>query len=113
MDPGSVVRESEMTVAQAVATLPQQLRASIESQLSATGRLSPETREAIMQEAFGRMGSYNTMFGQDAEMYRGIAKRGRMNEADVLPNFGEFKPWVRSGGGKTADDYVKQYGGAK
>lgn len=95
MDPGSVVRESEMTVAQAVATLPQQLKATIESQLSSTGRLTPEVREAIMQEAHGRMGAYSTEFGQVTDMFRGIAKRRRILEEDVIPNFGEFKPWER------------------
>jgi hypothetical protein len=95
MDPGSVVRESEMTVAQAVATLPQQLQAAIKSQLAESGRLTPEIRAAIMTEARSRIGAYQTMFDQDAGMYRGIAQRGRMNEADVLPSFGpfdEFKP---------------------
>jgi hypothetical protein len=90
MDPGSVVRESEMSIAQAVATMPQNLQAQIKSQLSATGRLDPEVRAAIMQEARSRIISYQGMFNQDAQMYRGIAQRGRMNEADVLPDFGEF-----------------------
>jgi hypothetical protein len=90
MDPTSVVRESEMTVAQAIATMPQQLQAAVTSQIAGTGRLTPEIRAAIMQEAHGRMQSYQGMFDQDAGMYRGIAKRGRMNEADVLPSFGPF-----------------------
>jgi hypothetical protein len=95
MDPTSVVRESEMTVAQAIATLPQQLRATVESQFTSTGRLSPQVRAALMQEAQSRVNSYKTMFDQDAGMYRGIVQRGRMNEADVLPSFGdlpEYKP---------------------
>jgi hypothetical protein len=103
MDPASVVRESEMTVAQAVATLPQQLQATVASQLQASGRLSPEVREAIMQEAHSRMGAYQSMFDQDAGMYRGIAKRSRMNEADVLPAFGPYEQFKRAakGGNKT------------
>jgi hypothetical protein len=91
MDPGSVVRESEMTVAQAIATLPQQLQAAIKSQMSESGRLTPEIRAAIMTEARSRIGAYQSMFDQDASMYRGIAQRGRMNEADVLPTFGPFE----------------------
>lgn len=93
MDPASVVRESEMTVAKAIATFPEQLRQTIESQLTSTGRLSAEVRAQIMQEAHSRLSSYETMFNQDASMYRGIAQRGRMNEADVLPSFGPFKPY--------------------
>lgn len=93
MDPGSVVREGEMTIAQAIATLPQQLRATIQSQLTGDGRLSPEVRAAIMQEARGRIGAYQSMFDQDMSMYRGIAQRGRMNEADVIPSFGPFEDY--------------------
>ncbi len=117
MDPGSVVRESEMTVAQAIATLPQQLKATVESQLQGSGRLSPEVREALMEEAHSRIGSYKGMFDQDAGMYRGIAQRGRFNEADVLPNFGDFQKYARPGApaavaGKPAiDDLLKKYGG--
>lgn len=119
MDPGSVVRESEMTVAQAVATLPQQLKATVESQLTATGRLSPEVRQSIMQEARSRIQAYQGMFDQDAGMYRGIAQRGRMNEADVLPSFGPFDeykvpPPVSAAPARatpaTVDDLVKKYG---
>jgi hypothetical protein len=90
MDPGSVVRESEMTIAQAVATLPQQLRATVESQLTAGGRLTPEVRASLVQEAESRLNAYKAQFDQDAGMYRGIAQRGRMNEMDVIPSFGDF-----------------------
>lgn len=93
MDPGSVVRESEMTIAQAISTLPQHLQASISSQLQATGRLSPEVRAAIMQEAHSRVSAYDDMFKQDSTQFQGIAQRRRMNLQDVIPNFGEFKPW--------------------
>jgi hypothetical protein len=96
MDPGSVVRESEMTVAQAIATLPQQLQATVQSQLTTSGRLTPDVREAIMQEAHSRIGSYQSMFEQDAGMFRGIAQRNRMNEADVLPTFGPYEPYKRA-----------------
>jgi hypothetical protein len=84
-----------MSVAQAIATLPQQLQAGIKSQLANAGRLSPDLREAIMTEAHSRIGAYQSMFDQDANMYRGIAQRGRMNADDVLPNFGAFDPWSR------------------
>lgn len=94
MDPGSVVREGEMSLAQAVSTLPQQLQASILSQLSGSGRLSPDVRQALMTEAHSRVQSYKTMFDQDAGMYRGILQRQRMNEADVLPAFGPFQQFT-------------------
>jgi hypothetical protein len=93
MDPGSVVRESEMSVAQAIATLPQQLQAQISSQLASTGRLTPELRAQIMEEAHSRVSAYNYMFQRDAEMFKGIAGRRRMDPRDVIPDFGEFEMW--------------------
>lgn len=112
MDPGSVVRESEMTVAQAIATLPQQIQAAVKSQMTESGRLTPELRAAIMTEARSRINAYQNMFDQDANMYRGIAQRGRMNEADVLPTFGpfdEFKPPTAAPTPAAIDDLVKKY----
>lgn len=93
MDPGSVVRESEMTVAQAVATLPQQLRATVESQLMGGGRLSPSVRASIMQEAHSRVQAYSGMYDQDMEHFKGIAERNRLNPDDVIRKFGAFEQW--------------------
>lgn len=92
MDPGSVVREGEMVMVKNSAGLPEWLVGAING-LNGGAALTPETRKAIMGEAHGRMQSYKTMFDQDAGMYRGIAKRSRMNEEDVIPNFGTFDPW--------------------
>ncbi|MGM4992715.1 hypothetical protein [Tardiphaga sp. 841_E9_N1_2] len=93
MDPGSVVRESEMTMAQAIATIPQRLQAEVKSQIESTGRLTPQLRQDIMQEARSRIQSYKGMFDQDAGMYRNIAKDNRMNETHVIPDFGTFDEW--------------------
>lgn len=93
MDPGSVVRESEMSVAQAIATLPQRMQSEIKSQIQATGRLSPEVRQGLIEEAKSRLNSYKTSFDQDATMYRGIADRNRMDVRDIVPDFGEFPDW--------------------
>ncbi|MGM4967437.1 hypothetical protein AB7714_28345 [Tardiphaga sp. 1201_B9_N1_1] len=93
MDPGSVVRESEMTVAQAIGTLPQRVQAEVKSQIEKTGRLTPELRQDIMQEAHSRMKSYDYQYQQDVDMTRGIAKDNRMNEARVIPSFGGIDEW--------------------
>jgi hypothetical protein len=93
MDPGSVVRESEMTMAEKINTLPQYLRATAESQLSGSGRLSPEVRAQILQEANGRIQAYKGLYDQDMGMYRGIARDRRMKESHVIPDFGTFEPW--------------------
>lgn len=93
MDPGSVVREGEMVMVKNSAGLPEWFLGAVNA-LNGGAALTPETRTAIMREAHGRMQSYKGLFDQDASMYRGIAKRSRMNEEDVIPNFGSFEPWA-------------------
>jgi hypothetical protein len=119
MDPGSVVRESEMTMAQKINTLPEYLRATVESQLSGSGRLSPEVRAQILAEAHGRVTAYKGEFDRDATRFKGIAERSRINPADVLPEFGSFEPWTppKKAGAEAGatptpaaiDDLVKKY----
>lgn len=89
MDPGSVVREGEIVLANDTQGLGDRLNGMIRS-IQGEGRLRPEARMAIMQEAHGRMGSYKQMFDQDAQQFRGIVERNRMNPADVIPDFGTF-----------------------
>jgi muramidase (phage lysozyme) len=92
MDPGSVVREGEMALAQGTAGIDDRL-AGLAKSVFGGARLQPETRAALMAEAHGRMKSYEDEFDVDAQHYRGIAKRGRMNEEDVVPTFERSKPW--------------------
>lgn len=92
MDPTSVVREGEIVMANDTQGIADKLNGFIKG-IQGEGRLRPEARAQIMQEAHGRMQSYASMFEQDAGMYRGIAGRSRMNVDDVLPKFGEFKPY--------------------
>lgn len=97
MDPGSVVREGEMTMAQAIGTLPQRLQAMISSQLNETGRLTLGIRKEIMDEAFGRTQQYASEYQREADWMRGVATRNRMHPDDVVPTFGEFSPWAPAG----------------
>lgn len=92
MDPTSVVREGEIVMANDTQGLADKLNGFIKG-IQGEGRLRPEARAQIMQEAHGRMQSYVQMFDQDAGMYRGIAGRSRMNTADILPDFGKFEPY--------------------
>lgn len=93
MDPDSVVRGEEMTMVKAIATLPEQLKNTVASQLDGAGQLSPEVREALMRQARSRVTAYQGQFDHDMKQYRGIAQRGRMNEEDVIPSFGAFQEY--------------------
>jgi hypothetical protein len=114
MDPDSVVRGEEMTMVKAIATLPEQLKSAVTSQLEGAGQLSPEVREALMRQVHSRVKAYQGQFDQDVKQYRSIAQRGRMNEEDVIPSFGTFeqyKPAPKAGpqSAPQIDDLVKKY----
>jgi hypothetical protein len=109
MDPTSVVRESEMTVAQAIATLPDRLQQGARSLLNSEGRLSDEVRKGIMTEAYSRMNSYKGLFDTDTKLYDGIVGRRGINREDVIPSFGEFKPYKPPEKAGGADGATPQY----
>lgn len=111
MDPTSVVREGEMVMVQNTASLPDWLQGAIAS-LNGGAALTPDTRKAIMQEAFGRIKGYDDAFKLDSSMYRGIVDRNRINPSDVLPDFGTYEPWFGSNGGDPEiDELLQKYGG--
>jgi hypothetical protein len=93
MDPTSVVREGEIQMANDTQGMADRLNGFIRS-IQGEGRLRPESRAAIMQEAHGRMQSYAGLYQQDADFYRGIASKNRMDPDQVIPNFGKFDPWT-------------------
>ncbi len=88
MDPNSVVREGEMIMVNNTASLPDWVQGMINS-VNGGERLQPATRQAILNEARNRMGSYRGMLDTDLNQYRGIVGRKGMNEADVIPNLNE------------------------
>lgn len=92
MDPNSVVREGEMVMVKNTASLPDWLQGAIAS-LNGGAALTPETRQAIMTEAFGRVNNYNDEFQRNIEQYKGIAQRNSMNQEDIIPPIDKFEPW--------------------
>jgi hypothetical protein len=93
MDPGSVVREGEIQMANNAQGWQEKLNGII-GQINNEGGLTPEGRQALMAEAHSRIQSYKMMYDQDSDRYRGIATRNRANPEDVVHNFGEFQPWT-------------------
>ncbi|MBB3594368.1 hypothetical protein FHX08_004772 [Rhizobium sp. BK529] len=92
MDPTSVVREGEMTMVKSTASWPDWLQGALAS-LNGGAALTPETRQAIMTEAYGRVKGYDSAFKQDTGQYQGIVERNKFNPADVIPDFGTYEPW--------------------
>ncbi|MDR9777196.1 hypothetical protein RJJ65_32075 [Rhizobium hidalgonense] len=93
MDPTSVVREGEMIMVKNTASLPDWLQGAIAS-LNGGAALTPETRQAIMTEAYGRVKGYNDEFQQNMGQYQGIVQRNGINPADVIPEIDKFEPWT-------------------
>lgn len=92
MDPNSVVREGEMVMVKNTSSLPDWLQGAIAS-LNGGAALTPETRQAIMTEAYGRVKGYNDEFQQNMGQYQGIVQRNGINPADVIPAPETFEPW--------------------
>jgi hypothetical protein len=107
MDPGSVVREGEIQMANNAQGWQEKLNGII-AQINGQGGLTPEGRQALMAEAYGRIGAYKAEFDRDAGRYKGITERNRMNVADVIPDFGTFSPWTapKSGAPVVIDGYT-------
>lgn len=111
MDPTSVVREGEMIMVNKTASVPDWFQGWV-NQINGGARLTPETRQAILAEAHNRINSYNQQFNNDAEQYRGIAQRYRMNPLDIIPSFPKFEPWKapKAQPGAAAPDGAPQSG---
>jgi hypothetical protein len=114
MDPTSVVREGEMVMVKNTASLPDWFQGAIAS-LNGGAALTPETREAIMREAYGRVQGYDSAFKQDTTQYQGIVERNKFNPADVIPDFGTYEPWkpADTSAGPTQIKSVDEYQGLK
>ncbi len=98
MDPTSVVREGEMIMVKNTASLPDWLQGAIAS-LNGGAALTPETRQAIMTEAYGRVKGYNDEFQQNMGQYQGIVQRNGINPSDVIPDVDKFEPWTAAPAG--------------
>lgn len=112
MDPTSVVREGEMVMVKNTASLPDWFQGAIAS-LNGGAALTPETRQAIMREAYGRVQGYDSAFKQDTTQYQGIVERNKFNPADVIPDFGTYEPWkpADASAGPTQIKSVDEYRG--
>ncbi|MGM5020182.1 M15 family metallopeptidase [Tardiphaga sp. 367_B4_N1_1] len=93
MDPGSVVREGEIQMANNAQGWQEKLNGII-AQINSKGSLTPEGRQALMAEAHSRIMAYKQQYDFDVGRYGGIADRSRINRADVIPDFGSFEPWT-------------------
>lgn len=93
LDPGSVVRGEEMSMAQAIATLPEQWQQQAKSAFEGTGRLSPETRAAMIKVARSRVSQYQKQVQARAEQFTQTADRYGVDKRNVVSPLGELPTW--------------------
>jgi hypothetical protein len=96
MDPTSVVREGEMIMVKNTASLPDWVVGAI-NQVNGKAGLLPETREAIMKEAYSRAKAYEDALGTDLEFYKGITTRNGIDDRNVIPSTKPFVPYQPGG----------------
>jgi hypothetical protein len=88
-DPTSVVREGEYATVANSPNIPERIKGYAQY-LAGGGRLTPETKRQIMDEATGRIGSYETEYSAARNNYSDIAKRSGADSTLLFPS--EFKP---------------------
>lgn len=97
MDPGSVVREGELKMANDTQGVSDKL-IGMWNAVNGGARLTPQSRASLMAEAYGRMQAFEGEYGAVRSHYTDIAKRNRMNPDDVVQGIEPVKPWQADGG---------------
>ena len=83
MDPGSVVREGELAMAQNVGGIADRLKGYIAS-IQGDGRLPPNVRRELLNEIRSRASGIADQYNQVREQYKGIAERNNLNPIDIV-----------------------------
>lgn len=85
-DPTSVVREGELVLAQNAAPWLQKMASNANSQISAKGALSPETRAVILDALRGQVESFKIPYDQERERYSQYATEYGIDPFKVVGN---------------------------
>jgi hypothetical protein len=120
-DPGSVVREGEMDMANATASLPEQYRAAAQ-RLTQGKRLPPEVRMGLIETMRQSVGGMRLVYDQQRARYADAAKQNNIPAEQIVgkPLYDAYRPieeqYIRSHGGTPRDpfataDYSDMVGG--
>jgi hypothetical protein len=88
-DPTSVVREGEYATVANSPNIPEKVKGYAQY-LAGGGKLSADTKAKILQEAQGRIGTYETEAKKAKGSYEGIAKKRGMDPAAVFADMGNL-----------------------
>lgn len=86
MDPGSVVRESEMSMAAGTGSMIESTVASLKKQFGVEGggQLSPEVREGLKREMNSKVAQLAKVYGVQRANFQDTARRQGVNPEDVV-----------------------------
>jgi hypothetical protein len=87
-DPTSVVREGEYATVANSPNIPERIKGYAQF-LQGGGRLSKATKEQLVQEAQGRLGTYKAEVDKARGSYEQIAKRRNIDPASVFQDMGD------------------------
>lgn len=88
-DPTSVVREGEYATVANSPNIPEKIKGYAQY-LAGGGRLSPKTKADLVQEATGRLGTYEAEAQKARSSYDAIARRRGIDPANVFQGMGDM-----------------------
>lgn len=86
LDPASVVREGELQLVGNAATLPEKLQGEMRTLVMGKGRMTPETRAALLQMLDVAVTQRENAYMAAENTYRGIARQNGFPEDQVIIN---------------------------
>jgi hypothetical protein len=98
-DPNSVVREGEYATVANSPNIPEKVKGWAQY-LAGGGKLSADTKAKILEEAKGRIGTYETEARKARGSYEGIARKRGMDPSSVFADMGNL---TQGGGGGPVD----------
>jgi hypothetical protein len=103
-DPGSVVREGEMDMANATASLPQQYQAAAQ-RLTQGKRLPPEVRTGLIETMRQSVGGMRQVYDQQRGRYSSLAQESGFNPDEIVgkPLYDAYQ--------ESEANYIREHGG--
>jgi hypothetical protein len=104
MDPGSVVREGEMDMANQTASMFDRLKQQY-GLIQAGKRLPPEVRVGLLEAARQKVAGMKPLYDQQRERFAGLAQKAHANPDEVVgaPLYDAVRP--------LEEDYIRSHGG--
>lgn len=84
-DPDSVVREGEQVIIRRTQNLPNEVQGWLQHVAGTGGRLTPETRQRLLDVAQNRMGELHSSMETRTAPYLDIAKNARIDPSLIMP----------------------------